>query len=842
MRPNVMRKVSLRNLAAHKIRLALTVISVVLGTAFIAGSFVFTDTLQTTFNKVFANAYKGVDVHVDSRESRGVGVPISLVSTLQSVPGVSKVQVEAGGPVVLIDRDGKPVHNGGAPSVGGIWYSPQETLGDVPTFKSGGPPTADNEIVINSGAAKKAHLGVGAKTKVLTPTAGLVDVTITGVYETDTETGGYVGVLFPKDEAIKLFTDGTHVLAVDLAGSGISQQQLRDRVAKTLPADLRAKTGDTIRQETKTIIQKALSFVNYFLLAFGFIALIVGTFIIYNTFSMIVAQRIRELALLRAIGADRGQIRRSVLFEAGVIGLVGSVLGVIGGIGLAIGLRALLNALNVGLPSGALDIRPRTVIVGILVGVVVTLISANAPSRRAATTPPVAAMRAEFANLGSSLRRRNVIGGVLAVIGTALAIWGALSTDAATAASLVGVSLLGVGAAVLLLSPALSQLIIGPLGRIVGRPFGTIGRLARSNAVRNPRRTAATAFALTLGLLLVAGVAVIGASAKGSINAAVDKGVSADYILTGTDGLPLPLPAAQSAQHVTGVGTFVELHPVDTTIDGKDSSGIGVDGDLAQVAPLKVVSGANAPSGATMIASKNTVKDKHWTLGQKLALKQPGGATVAVTLGGIFKDSGLFDSWMVSGDVFRQLTPAPRRTDIVALINAAPGTKLSTLRTDLEKATDSFYIVDVQDKEQFKGQEAAQVDGLLGILYGLLALAIVIAVLGIINTLALSVVERRREIGMLRAVGMVRGQLRRTIYLESLLIAVFGAILGVALGLAFGSLFAHSLRNKGLDHLEVPWAQAVTFVVVAGIVGVLAALWPAARAARIRPLEVIAES
>jgi putative ABC transport system permease protein len=825
-----MRRVSLRNLGAHKVRLILTVVSVVLGTAFIAGSFVFTDSLQHTFDKIFADSYKGVDVHVQSRSARGVGVPVSLVDGLKQVPGVRQVQVEAGGPLVVVNRSNKPLRTGGAPSVGGIWLPPDQSLGKVPTFESGGPPTGSGEAVINSGAAERAGLTTGSQAKVLAPSAGLINVTISGVYHTDTETGGYVGLLFPQDQALKLFTDGTHVNAVD-------------RVAAKLTPDLEAKTGTKIREETKTAVQKALSFVNYFLLAFGFIALIVGTFIIYNTFSMIVAQRVRELALLRAIGADRRQIRRSVLFEAGVIGLVGSVLGVLGGVGLAIALRAVLDAIGTGLPSGPLQIRPRTVIVGLIVGIGVTLISANAPSRRAAKTPPVAAMREEFAALGVSLTRRSVIGAVLGAIGVVAAVFGAVATDAGNAASLVALALLLVGAAVMLLSPVLSRVVINPLGRLVGAPFHAVGRLARTNAVRNPRRTAATAFALTLGLLLVAGVAVIGASAKKTINAAVDTGVTGDYMLTAVDNLPLPPVTLTAARKVDGIQDFVELESLETTIDGTNSAGVGVQGSLPAVAPLKILSGAHEATGTTMLASKRWAEGRNKHVGDKLTLAEPGGAKVQVTLGGIFEDTALFtNTWLVSGDVDQALTPVQRRFDFVALVKAKPDINLATLRSNLETATDPYYVVQVQDREQFKGQQATQINGLLGILYALLALAIVIAILGIINTLALSVVERRREIGMLRAVGMVRAQLRRTIYLESLLIAVFGAILGVVLGLCFGALFVHSLRTEGLDKIQIPFGQALVFLVVSAIVGVLAALWPAGRAARIRPLEVIAES
>jgi putative ABC transport system permease protein len=667
-------------------------------------------------------------------------------------------------------------------------------------------------------------------------------VTITGIYHTKTQTGGFVGVEFTKQQGLQLFTDGSHVDAVSIAGAGgVSEQALRDRVAKLLPADLRAKTGDQVRKDDRDSVAQALSFINIFLLAFGGIALIVGTFIIYNTFTMIISQRVRELALLRAIGAGRKQVRSSVLFEATLIGAIGGALGVGGGIGLAIGLRSLLDALDVGLPSGSLVISPRTVIISLLVGTIVTLVSALAPARRASKTPPVAAMREGLSSGQTSLGRRSLIGAVVTALGLAGAIRGATIDNNGSGAALIGLGLLVTGAGVLLLAPVLSRYIIGGLGTVVARPFGPVGRLARTNSVRNPRRTAATAFALTVGLMLVSGIAVIGSSTKASINSLIDNNVKADYILQGTGQTPLPLPAIQAAAKVPGVQSMTELHPVITTINGDDADGTGVDGPLAAVAKIEYRQGGGPITGTNLQVSQTKAKDKHWKLGDHVTMATPGGASVTTTITGIYKDDELLSDWLVSGDTYRKLTPSSRYSDFVGLVKAVPGTSPEALRAGLEKATDPYYTVDVKNKEEFKGQQADQINGLLGLLYGLLGLAIIISILGIINTLALSVVERRREIGMLRAVGLLRAQLRRTVYIESLLIAVFGAVLGVAIGLTFGALFTHRLKDQGLNVLQIPWGQAVLFLVIAAVVGVLAALWPAARAARTKPLEAIAE-
>ena len=835
-----MRRVSLRNLAAHKVRLALTVLSVVLGTAFVAGSFVFTDTLQRTFDGIFEDAAVGVDVRVSAKEEDSSGVPLADLDRLRAVPGVRAVGPGITGPIVLLGSDGKAVKGGGAPSLGLSYLPADQQIGEPFTFRAGTAPDRAGEIALNAGAARLGKLDVGSRTRVLVPSQGIVDVTVSGIYATETETGGYIGALFTQEQALRLFTDGKHVGYVDVAGTGASQDELRDRIAQALP-ELKAKTGDQVRHDIKQDVGNALKFINYFLLAFGAIALLVGTFIIYNTFSMLVAQRLRELALLRAIGASRRQVSRSVLLEAGLVGLVGSAIGIAGGVGLAYGLRALLNTFNVGLPEGALQLRPRTVLVALAIGIGVTLFSAYSPARRAARIAPVAAMREEFASTGTSLRRRTALGAVAGLLGVAGLVAGGTAEAGGRAAALVGLGALGLILGVLLGAPALSRPVIAVLGAGLGPVFGTVGRLARTNAVRNPRRTAATAFALTLGLMLVTTIAVFGASAKKSINGLIDNGVTADYILTGPEAIGVPVAAAPAAAKVSGVAATVALHPTQVKIDNRSEFGIGVDGPLDQVLGYRIRQGSADLSGNNLLVSRTWAETNRWSVGSTVTMLTADQKTVRTTIGGIYDDSQLLGNWLVSGELYRQLMPSRLISDEVVLIKAAPGTDLAALRTGLEQATDPLVVVQVQDREQFKGEGARQINALLAVLYGLLALAIVIAVLGIINTLALSVVERRREIGMLRAVGVLRPQLRRTIYLESMLIAVFGAIVGVAMGLAFGSLFVRTLREQGLDQISVPLGQAVLMLVLAALVGVLAALWPAARAARTPPLAAIAD-
>ncbi len=834
-------RMSLRNLAAHKVRLLLTVVSVVLGTAFVAGSFVFTDTLHAAFNNIIATSDRGVDVQVDTASSQSAGVPISVAENLATVPGVRAVEISTTSPVVVVGPNGTKLHSGGAPSVAGNWTPAGQSITAPPVLLSGRAPSGPNQVVINERAATNAGLKVGDQLTIITLQHGPVEATLTGIYRVDAETGGYVGVLFDRSRALQLFTDGTHVSAVRLAAdSGVSPTSLRAKVAAAVPTDLRVRTGDQVRTADENSLQRALMFVNVFLLAFGLIALLVGTFIIYNTFSMIVAQRLRELALLRAIGAGRRQIRRAVLAEAAIIGLAGAAIGAVFGVGLALGLHALLDGLGLGLPGTGVVVSPRTIAITLILGVAVTVLSAFSPARRAGRIPPVAAMREQFASTTPGLRRRNLIGSALLGLGVLAAAGGWVATSTSTAASLVGVGLLGVGGGVLLLAPSISTWFIATVGAVLTRPFGAVGRLARTNAVRNPRRTAATAFALTLGLMLVSAIAVIGASTKASLGTIIDNEVRADYLLT-SQQFGVPLDAAAAAATVPGVQSLTQLEDVQARIGTSSVEGTGVDGPLTTVWHPQLKQGVADPSGQQMLVSQTQAKNHNWSLGSTVVLNSVDGAQVTETVAGIYADSPLMGDWVVSGDVYRALTPRARWVDEVALVHAAPGTDLSRLGSDLQTATDPYYVVDVQTREQFKGTTAAQVNGLLGVLYGLLGLAILIAVLGIINTLALSVVERRREIGMLRAIGMQRAQVRRSIYLESALIAMFGAALGLAIGLTFGALFTRALRADGLKTLDVPWNQAILFFVVAAGVGVLAALWPGVRAARTSPLVAIAE-
>ena len=842
MAAHPMRRVALRNLAAHKVRLALTLLSVVLGTAFIAGSFVFTDTLQRTFDGIFADEARGVDVRISTEQRQSSGVPQAVADEVAAMDSVQTVAPGIEGSVVLLDPSGdKAVQTGGAPSTGQAYLPPERSVVQPDPFVAGAPPTEPDQIALNTGAAETAGLAVGDKTKILVSARSApLEVTLSGIYAPTADTGGFIGVLFTEDQARQLFTDGTHVGHIDItAAAGVAPDTLRDQLSIRYP-QYQVQNAEQVREEMKADISEALNFLNYFLLAFGAIALIVGTFIIYNTFSMLVAQRLRELALLRAVGASQGQVGRSVVGEALVIGVLGSVLGLLAGIALAYGLAAVLNAFDVGLPTGRMAVLPRTVLIAFVVGLVVTTGSAYAPARRAARIPPVQAMREEFATAPDSLRRRTIAGAILALAGVLLVVLGARNTGGG-AAAVVGIGALGLVLAVLFASPALSRPVLAALGWLI-RPFGPIGQMARSNAVRNPRRTAATAFALTLGLMLVTAIGMLGESAKVSISRLVDQGIEADYVLAGPQFMGVPNGAGDAVRdRVPEAGSVVGLRGVPLQVDGDQEFATAPDGPLHDVVDIDIRSGTDALGDTQVLVSAEEATAHGIGTGDEITVRTTDGAEIPLTVSGVYANARILGPMIVPPAIFDRAVPPPLRTEIAVLVQGEPGADLAALRTDLERATEEFVVVQVQDREQFKGENAAQINNLLAVLYGLLALAVVIAILGIVNTLALSVVERRREIGMLRAVGTQRSQVRRTIYLESMLIAVFGALVGAVLGLGLGIGFLRTLRDLGLDQIAVPWDQLVYMLIGSAVVGVLAALWPAVRAARTPPLAAIAD-
>ena len=845
MAAHPLRRVTLRNLASHKLRLALSVLAVVLGTAFVTGSFVFTATLQQTFDRIVSQGAQDISAQITSDSPDGTGVPLDVVDRARTLPGVARAEPRLTGTVVLLKADGTPYQTGGAPTEGVAWSEGPDSVEPTGTIDSGRAPAADGEVALPRAAAEAAGLTVGGPARVYTTARGTVDGTLVGVYTPRTDGGGYVGVAFSPDQARALFTDGTHSPSVSIAAApGVGQDEVRDQLAAAFP-ELTVKTGDQVRDERSEQFSSALRFVNYFFVAFGVVSLIVGTFIIYNTFSMLVAQRLRELALLRAIGASRRQIIRSVLGEALLTGVIGSVLGVLAGIGLAAGIFAILEAFDLGLPSGGLALTPTAVVLPLVLGLAVTLVSAAIPARRAGRIPPVAAMRAGSTSAPAHGPVRTVVGVYLLVVGVALGFIGTWQDETKPGAITVGIGALGVVLGAFLVMPALARPIAGGIGRVIGRPFGAIGRLAATNAGRNTTRTAATAFALTLGVMLVAAFGTVGATTKASIDSAVGQGVHADLVVQGVadNGPPTPLPGDLHTRvaAVPGVRDVTWQSYGYGELGGERAGFPSFGGPVAETLDPGLTEGTLDPGADGLVVSRDAARQKGWTLGTTVPLVGIDGRQQMLRVVGVYEKATLAGPYYIGMGTYEQLIPEQLRKTGIMAVRDAPGTDPDRVREAVESALADLPVATVQTTEQYVEKQAGSIDQVLTIVYALLALSLVIAVLGIVNTLALSVIERRTEIGMLRAVGMQRAQVRRIVYLESTQIAMFGAVVGAVAGVFLGWAFVTVLASQGLQETTIPWGTVAAMLAGSAVVGVMASILPAQRAARTDPLEAIAD-
>ena len=862
---STMRRVSLRNLAGHKVRLVLTVLAVVLGTAFISGALMFTASLSKTFDTLTASTTKGVDVQVTADAATGRPLPLELGDLLAATPGIARVN-DSTQTTVVVSHDGTTLQSGGAPTFAAAWYPADDQVGPAMTLTDGDAPHGPGQVVVNTSAATDQGIAVG-DTLTVVDTGGVHDVTVSGLYDIDVDGGGFLGLFMDRDAYLATFADGHTATGFSLAADpGVDQGQAADAVTAQLAAagvhGVDVKTGQQVADEQAAAIDSALSFVNYFLVAFGLVALVVGTFIIANTFSMIVAQRVREFALLRSLGVSARQLTTSVVGEAVVVGLIGSALGVAAGAGLTKLIYTVIGSTGAGLPDTGVQVTVGSVVTPLILGVLVTVVSAWAPARRAGAVRPVEAMRSGDLSGASSLRRRTAAGTVLLVVGVAAALVGVALDGSGTGAraGLVGVGALAVLLGAFLVSAALARIVVPVIGRVLGAPFGAVGRLAATGSSRNPRRTATTAYALTLGVALVAVFGMLGASMKASISGLVDDTVSSDLVLYGpSDGsFPIPqqtLDAARGVDGVTEVAGF-GLAPVTlggATSDSVVSSGFGSGyfvGDPRVTGEVTAVDGDVMLDRPGFIASASAAQRNGWSVGDEVPLVTAVPGADARDLGGVELLGTYADNDLLGDQVLSWSAVEPYVGEFGEGMYARPmlfaafvdgDVPLEELRSGLEAATDRFIVVQVLTPSEFAGTQAVFVDQMLNVLYALLALAVVVAVLGIVNTLALNVIERRQEIGTLRAVGTSRGQVRRMITLEAVQIALYGAVVGVVVGLALGWAFLKVLAGEGLDTIEVPWGQVVGMVVASGVIGVLAAVWPAVKAARTPPLEAIAD-
>lgn len=829
-------KVTLRNLVAHKVRLTLTALAVILGVAFVAGTLVFTDTMGRQFDDLFAKTGKDVAVEVRPKQvidtsdtSDAPTVPASLVETVSGIPGVARVHGEVTGFAALVGRNGKVVGGSGPPQLGTEWDPGDHEK----PMKAGRGPARAGEVAVDAKTAEKAGLKVGDRARVLIQ-GPPQDVTITGIVDRGNLMGATV-VAFDQDTAQRLLLKPGRFTDITIsAQSGVAETTLRDRVAKVLPSpNYEAITGTKMREDNESEVAQLLSFIRTFLLVFAVISIFVGAFIIFNTFSMLVAQRSRELALLRAVGASRKQVTRAVLGEAIGVGVVGSTLGLVAGLGLALLLQALFRAAGADL-GGGLTLTYQPVLWSYVVGVLVTVTAAYFPARRAAKVPPVAAMRDDVAMPQRSLRIRLVAGSVVTVVGAVLSGIGLGSGP---------VALLGAGAAlvfvgVAMLAPVISRPVVRVLGAAYPRLFRTPGRLATQNALRNPRRTAATASALMIGLALVSAISVMSSSAKASISGQVDEAFAADYMVTPVSPGFDPSEPAKAVRAVPGVTLVTSAYQGRFKEGRQQHSFLATErpADLVRAAKLSLRSGSSELGRDGLLVDEATATSERLQVGSAVTARFADGGTERLRVDGIFAKNPLIGARVLALPAYAAHTTRPMGLGM--MINT--GKADAATKAGIERALSAYPNLKVQDQSDVKKSAQQSIDQFVTLLTVLLALSIIIAALGIINTLALSVIERTREIGLLRAVGTSRRQTRRMIRLESVVIAVFGGLLGIAIGVVFGVAIQHAVSDEGLDVLSVPVPTLVAYLVLSAVIGVLAAVWPAWRASRLDVLKAIA--
>ena len=838
----------MRTALAHKGRLALSALAVVLGVAFVSGTYVFSDTLSRTFSDLFGAVQPDVVVSPDP-DGGSPTLPSQTAEVVASVEGVaaSTGAVEASG-VTLVGADGETVGGAGPPTIGVGWID-DERLSPLRLVEGRGPTKA-NEIAIDEVSYSEGGFSLGDTVRVLTP-GPTVQAELVGVFRfgTSGNLAGATLTAFEAGQAQALLLDDDAWTSVPvIAQEGVSQEELAERVASALAASdvgrQQVRTGDEIQDESAEAITEGLSFITTFLLVFAGIALFVGGFIIVNTFSVLIARRTRELALLRAVGASRRQVTTSVLVEAFLVGVVGGAAGLVLGIALAVGLRELFGLVGVDIPSGPLVVAPRTAAISVGVGVVLTMAAAWFPARRAGAVPPIAALRDDVALPTKSLRRRTLVG-------TALFVLGSVSLGVGLLADVgVGLALVGAGALLVFLGVALLSAVIGGVvTSTLGWPFSrtTVGRLATRNAQRDRRRTAATAGALMIGLALVTTIGVLGSSATRSVDATIADVIRADFIVTSGTFAPFSPEVARTVEQVDGVAVVSRVALAQGSLDGERSTTGGpgggfvtaVDpGTVEQTVSLETSQGslADLASGGAAI-DEATADERGLVLGSSVTVTWPT-EQVTYEVVAVYTAAGPLSGVLVPREEFERLGLPP--TDNSLYVGVDEGADPTDVRQRLDDALAPYPVVSVQDQSELAEQVRGQVNQLLNLVYALLGLAVVIAVLGIVNTLLLSVLERTREIGLLRAVGTGRRQVRRMVRVEALLIALFGALLGVGLGLGFGVAVQVSLAEQGISTLAVPWTLIAVVLVVSALVGVLAAILPARRAANLDVLAAIA--
>jgi putative ABC transport system permease protein len=848
-----MLRATIKSLLSRKVRLVLSGLAVVLGVMFVAGAFVLTDTLGRSFDNLFTNIYASTDVQVTKKTAldfdgnAGVdgptaNIPAAEVDRVAALAGVSS----ATGMVVadnarVVGSNGKTIPSQGPPRLGESWHGETDGL----RLFSGRAPTADNEIVINDALATQAGLHVGDRVRVLTPQANPTSYTLVGTagYGTQGTRGGVQEIWFTQPVAQRVMLGAPDVFShIDVkTAAGYTDDQVRATVAGTLGDGYTVKTGQQLTDETVDEFTTGLASFNKVLLGFACVALFVGAFLILNTFSILIAQRTKELALMRALGAAGGQVIGAVLLEAVVVGLIASVLGLGAGIGVGAGLAYLFGHMNGGaLELAGIGVPTSAVVASFVVGILLTVVAATLPALRAARIAPIAAMR-ESATNDRPLTRVTIAGATVTAIGAAALGWGFSGAGGATLWLILGGILLSfVGIA--LLTPYLGRPIVGLIGRLFS--WSVPGKLGRLNSARNPRRTAITAAALMVGVALITGANTVVSSLKASFASFGKERVHAQLIISGDNtGGPVAtfdpaiseqiraMPEVQYVASQLGSAGQIQGH--------KPESFAAVDDMVAltHVFDLQAVTGqlrALGP-GEAVVDDKQAAQD-HVSVGSTVPITFISGQTVPYQVVGIYKSSDMFGGWILSGADRVKFGNDQAQAAFVAV---KPGASVTAVQHRIDALLADNPEVTVADQAGFIKAQLAPLNQVVTMISIMLWLAIIIASLGVINTLALSVLERTRELGLLRAIGLRSAQVLRMVTVESVVISLFGAVLGLAVGAGLGAAAVRALKDEGFSDLAFPWNQMTVYLILAAVIGMVAAIIPAIRAARINVLAAI---
>ncbi|MFE6868469.1 ABC transporter permease [Kitasatospora sp. NPDC057692] len=841
-----MYRTALRNVLAHKGRLLMTALAVMLGTAFVAGTMVFSDTFGKAMRENNSTSYSDVSVQVidtasgatATAEEKSEKSPVTLsdatVQQLAALPGTASARGVVSGFTGVADKSGTLI---GQPwTARGANFAPGQDGKDAryPMAEGQGPKN-DKEIALDRRTAEKGGYKVGDTVRVGS-NGPVVEARLTGIFTTDdpvVNSGGTL-TLFDRATAQQLLLEPGRYSSIVLAAKpGTSQDALLSEVNQKLRPEqqIEVRTGADLKAEDERLIERSSKSIRTMLLAFAAISLFVGIFIIANTFTMLVAQRTKELALLRAIGASRKQVTRSVLIEALAIGTVSAAAGLVAGLGIGAGMQSLIASLDDGMPTASLVVKPMTVAVTLLVGILVTVLSALLPAVRAARIAPVAAMSSGDQPVSQkSLVVRNTIGSLLAAAGIALVAFGASKGNSDGRMPIAFGALLAV-LGVFVLLPLLSRPVIALVGPVLGRLFGTPGKLARQNAVRNPRRTAATAAALTIGLTLVSGLTVIGASVADAVDRTVTSSLKADFLVGTANNMSLSDKVPAELAKAPGVAASSPQTLVSWKLNGDNRSITGLNADsIDKLVTMKMTSGSTASVGqGRLLIDEDLAKKLGATTGSTVEVGYGNAGKGALAIGGVYEKNELLgEAVLANGEIVKH-DPQPYLRGV--LVKGTDG-ESAALKKALKDATGANPVIEVKSRQDLRDRFSQTITFALNLMYGLLAMSVIVAILGVINTLAMSVFERKREIGMLRAIGLDRSGIKRMVRLESVVISVFGAGIGVLLGSFMAWAINGTLKSElpGLATV-LPFGQLLLFLALAGVVGLVAAFWPARRAA-----------